>query len=59
MVGDGQTASPGGLTASSCRGSTDSSADGTSVPITMEEDTDDDLLDYEPSPAYDDMEIHT
>jgi hypothetical protein len=45
--------------ASSCRASTDSGADMTSSPTAMEEDTDDDLQDYEPSPAHDDMKIHT
>jgi hypothetical protein len=56
--GDGQTMSPGGPTTSSYRTSTSNNADRTSSPITMEEDTDDDLLDYEPSPARDGMEIN-
>jgi hypothetical protein len=49
--------SPSSLTSSSCRAGTDSGTDGTSSPATIEEDIDDDLLDYEPSPAHDDMEI--
>jgi hypothetical protein len=59
VPGDSQTTSPGGPTASAHRASTGSGADRTSSPATVEEDTDDDLLDYEPSPAHDDMEIHT
>jgi hypothetical protein len=49
---------PGGLTASSYGTSTGSGADMTSSSATMEEDTDDDLLDYEPSPMRDGMEIN-
>jgi hypothetical protein len=48
----------GGLTTSSCRTSTGSGTDGTSSPAAMEEDTNDDLLDYEPSPACDGMETN-
>jgi hypothetical protein len=59
VPGDGQTTSPGSSTSSSCRAGTDSGNNGTSSPAAMEEDTDDDLLDYEPSPAHDDMEIRT
>jgi hypothetical protein len=55
---DGPTMGPGGLTASSFRTGASSGVDGTSSPATMEEDTDDDLLDYEPSPARNDMEIN-
>jgi hypothetical protein len=55
---DGQTVSPGGPTASSCGTGPSSSADGTSSPATMEEDTDDDLLDYEPSPAHNGMQVN-
>jgi hypothetical protein len=48
----------GSPTASSCRASINSGADGTSSSAAMEEDADDDLLDYELSPAHDGMEIH-
>jgi hypothetical protein len=58
VAGDDQTASPSGPTASSCRTDARSGIDGTSSPTTMEEDTDDDLLDYEPSPAYNGMEVN-
>jgi hypothetical protein len=57
-VEDGQTASPGGPTTSSYRTNTSSGTDGTSLPAAMEEDTDDDLLDYEPSPAHNGMEVN-
>jgi hypothetical protein len=49
---------PGGLTASSCRVDANSDANGISSPTGVEEDADDDLLDYEPSPACDGMEIN-
>jgi hypothetical protein len=49
---------PDGPTASSCRTSTDSSADETSSSTTIEEDTNDDLLGYEPSPMRDGIEIN-
>jgi hypothetical protein len=55
---DGQTASPGGPTASSYRTGDSCGAEGTSSPVAMEEDTDDDLLDYEPSPACNGMEVN-
>jgi hypothetical protein len=45
-------------TASSCRTGASNGADGISSPATMEEDIDDDLLDYEPSLARDGMEIN-
>jgi hypothetical protein len=48
----------GGLTTSSCKTSTDSGANETSSPAAMEADTDDDLLDYEPSHVHDSMEIN-
>jgi hypothetical protein len=54
----GQTADLGGLTASSCRAGASSSANNNSSSAGMEEDADDDLLDYEPSPARDGMEIN-
>jgi hypothetical protein len=46
-----------GPTAISCRIYTSSDIDGTSSPAAMEEDIDDDLLDYEPSPARDGMDV--
>jgi hypothetical protein len=46
-----------GPTAISCRICTSSDIDGTSSPAAMEEDIDDDLLDYEPSPARDGMDV--
>jgi hypothetical protein len=55
---DSQTAGPGGSTASSCRVDASSGANGISLPVDMEEDTDDDLLDYEPSPVSNGMEIN-
>jgi hypothetical protein len=51
----GQTASP---TAVSCRTDASSDVDETSSPTDMEEDTDDDLLDYEPSPARNGIEVN-
>jgi hypothetical protein len=48
----------GSPTASSCRSGPSSSVDGTSSPATMEEDTNNDLLDYEPSPAHNDIEVN-
>jgi hypothetical protein len=54
----GQTAGPGGPTASSCRVDANSGANETSSPAGMEEDADDGLLDYEPSSACDCMEIN-
>jgi hypothetical protein len=54
----GQIVGPGGPTASSCRIDANSGANGISSPTDMEEDADDDLLDYEPSPACDGMEIN-
>jgi hypothetical protein len=50
--------SPGGPTANSCRTGASGGADGTSSPNAMEEDTNDDLLDYEPSHARNGMEIN-
>jgi hypothetical protein len=44
-------------TASPCRVDASSSANGNSSSVGMEEDTDDDLLYYEPSPVRDGMEI--
>jgi hypothetical protein len=58
MAEGGQTASPGGPTASSCRIGATSGTDRTSSPTAMEEDIDDDLLDYEPSPARNGIEIN-
>jgi hypothetical protein len=55
---DGQTMSPSSPTASSCRIGASSSIDRTSSPVGVEEDTDDDRLDYEPSPARNSMEIN-
>jgi hypothetical protein len=49
---------PGSPIASSCRVDASSGANEISSPIGMEEDTNDDLLDYEPSPASDGMEIN-
>jgi hypothetical protein len=46
---------PTGQTVRSCGASTSDDADGNSSPAAMEEDTDDDLLDYEPSPTHDGM----
>jgi hypothetical protein len=46
------------LTASSYRTGANSSADGTSSPAAMEEDIDDHLQNYEPSPAQDGIEIN-
>jgi hypothetical protein len=57
-AGDSQTMSRGGPTASSYRSGPSSGVDVTSSPATMEEDTDDDLLDYEPSPAHNGMEVN-
>jgi hypothetical protein len=50
--------SPGGLTTSSCGTGASSSTDGTSSPAAMEEDADDDLLNYEPSPAHNGMKVN-
>jgi hypothetical protein len=47
-----------GPTTISCKIGTSSDIDGTSSPAGMEEDTDDDLLDYEPSPARDGMHVN-
>jgi hypothetical protein len=58
MAEGGQTASPGGPTTSSCGTGTSGSADETSSPAALEEDTDDDLLIYEPSPTRNGMEIN-
>jgi hypothetical protein len=55
---DGETANLGGPTTSSCRIGASRGIDGASSPATMEEDTDDDLLDYEPSLARNGMEIN-
>jgi hypothetical protein len=49
---------PDGPTTSSCGTGASGGADGTSSSVTMEEDTDDDLLDYEPSLARNSMEIN-
>jgi hypothetical protein len=58
----GQTMSPGSRINSSCslsvRPPAPVGADENSSPTTMEEDTDDDLLDYEPSPAHNGMEVN-
>jgi hypothetical protein len=53
----GQIVDLGGLTASSCTVGANSNANRISSPTDMEEDVDDDLLDYEPSPARASMEI--
>jgi hypothetical protein len=53
-----QTMKPGGPTTSSYRTGASSGADGASSLAAMEEDTDDDLLDYEPSCACNGMEIN-
>jgi hypothetical protein len=72
---DGQTASPGGKTASSysltvrppemvgptassCGAGPSDGTDRNSAPTAMEEDTDDDLLDFEPSPTHDGMDVN-
>jgi hypothetical protein len=49
---------PIGPTTISCKIDTSSGVDGTSSPATMEKDTNDDLLDYEPSPACDGMDVN-
>jgi hypothetical protein len=54
----GQTASLGSPTAVSCRTDASNDVDETSSPTDMEEDTDDDLLDYEPSPARNGIEVN-
>jgi hypothetical protein len=54
----GQTMSPGGPTANSCKVDANSSANGIYSPTDMEEDANDGLLDYEPSPARDGIEIN-
>jgi hypothetical protein len=54
----GQTASLGSPTAVSCRTNASNGVDETSLPTDMEEDTDDDLLDYEPSPARNCIEVN-
>jgi hypothetical protein len=58
MVEGGLTVSLGSPTASSCRMGTSSGADGTSSPAAMEEDSDDDLLNYEPSPIHNGVKIN-
>jgi hypothetical protein len=58
MDEDGQTVGTSGLIASSCRIDTSRGVDGTSLCTTMEEDANDDLLDYKPSPARNGMEIN-
>jgi hypothetical protein len=55
---DGQTSSPGSPTISSCRTDASNVFNGTSSPTAMEEDTDDDLLDYEPSRTRNGMEVN-
>jgi hypothetical protein len=55
---DSLTVSPGDPIANSCRTSIDSGVDGTSSSTAMEEDTYNDLVDYEPSLACDGMEIN-
>jgi hypothetical protein len=45
-------------TAISCKIGTSSGANGTTSPTAMEEDIDDDLLDYEPSPARDGIDVN-
>jgi hypothetical protein len=47
-----------GPTAISYEIGTSSGIDGTSSPASMEEGTDDDLRDYEPSPAHDGMDVN-
>jgi hypothetical protein len=54
----GQTVGPCSPTASSYIVDASSGTNGISSPTGMEEDTDDDLLDYEPSPTSDGMEIN-
>jgi hypothetical protein len=49
---------PVGPTAISRKIGTSSGVDGTSSPVAMEEDTDDDLLDYEPSAAHDGIDVN-
>jgi hypothetical protein len=49
---------PIGPTTISCKIDMSSSVDGTSSPAAMEKDTNDDLLDYEPSPACDGMDVN-
>jgi hypothetical protein len=49
---------PASSSTNSYRTSASSSTNGISLPAGMEEDTDDDLLDYKPSPAHDGMEIN-
>jgi hypothetical protein len=58
MAEDGKIMSIGGLTASSYRTDSSRDVDETSSPTNMKEDADDDLLDYESSPAHDGMEIN-
>jgi hypothetical protein len=58
MAEGGQTASPSDTTASSCVTGASGGIDESSSPATIEEDTDDDLLYYEPSPACNGMEIN-
>jgi hypothetical protein len=58
MTEGGQTVSPGSPTARSCGTGASGGADGTSSPTVMEEDTNDDLLNYEPSPARNYIEIN-
>jgi hypothetical protein len=54
----GQTVGPSSATTSSWRVDASSGANGISSSTGMEEDADDDLLDYEPSPTHDSMEIN-
>jgi hypothetical protein len=49
---------PGGPTATSCRVDANNGTNEISSPAGMEEDVDDDLLDYEPSPVCDGTEIN-
>jgi hypothetical protein len=49
---------PAGPTAISRKIGTSSGVNGTSSPIAVEEDTDDDLLDYEPSVAHDGIDVN-
>jgi hypothetical protein len=55
---DSLTTAEGSLTASSCITGTSSSINGTSLHAIMEEDSNDDLLDYEPSPACNGIEVN-
>jgi hypothetical protein len=55
---DSLTTAEGGMTTSSCITGTSSSINGTSLHAVMEEDSNDDLLDYEPSPACNGIEVN-